>query len=886
MNQRRNVLWNRFGLRLSVLLLVLSLSIPAGISLAASTTPSVPHIPDALPEGQEDIPSCGGLIVPLGGCNKIQVVVMIDQSFSMPRNDPQQLRFFGAENLADLLAHRYLEALTAQVPPPTIELAVLHFGTDAPQQYNSGWVTIAPESEEIWSEQFEQLKTKISPEELKRRGLNATNFINPFGAARDLLAQANPQDQGCPQRVILLLTDGAPAGARVLTGAALESHMDEVDSIAQEGMTGEGNFIYVTAFNVRGDDYWGESKPHWTRITGDSATTDPPRSKQEDTPQDVASRMEKIVATHLGYQSFSVEAGLLVFPAYLQSMRITYYAPNPAASFTLVDPDGNAVVPDGENIILTGEGTPIQALVIKFPKPGSYQLTTSVPGGIITLLPTFLQFTPMIETSPSALQQFTSSEIQLTLLDSSGNPITLVDDPVYQLDLRAAIQQGDQTWPLSLSDEGGSFTATFLPVSASPARMDVTATLQDAQGQEVCRLLVEPSGELSVSPVTFHVGEASVGICTPSQMPVTYPLALINADTQMPAVISVPVDWEVSSSLLSGDPVEASINETGSGQYQLSLRPDEAGDIRTSLAASAEVEGQGYLFFEDELFTTGLLEDRSLAFELGEPGTIADPWSLFFNLLFKPWIKDYSGEILIGRRLFGWLGPQDVTISGRFFDQVTGDAEADIQRFFVQLAPEAGGSNPDKENGWIPGGDGMYILHMPAPPLGAYRVDVIDEGEVVACTTMAGLPAINLLLINDFWEYIFWIVLILLALLLLAWLIRLLVCRYVNPPWGRLELIDPNGQVVWTGHFDSEDEENAVRSCYVWRLRPPVFGIVKIKARSWDQPRHWVRIEVRRVDGRQVFRGNLDRWEDANLENDLRITWRKGAPGIEKPPIQ
>jgi hypothetical protein len=238
--------------------------------------------------------------------------------------------------------------------------------------------------------------------------------------------------------------------------------------------------------------------------------------------------------------------------------------------------------------------------------------------------------------------------------------------------------------------------------------------------------------------------------------------------------------------------------------------------------------------------------------------------------------------------LFGWLGPQDVTISGRFFNQRMGEDETGIQRFFVQLAPEGGGPLLEKANDWIPGEGGIYTLLIPAPSLGAYRVNVIDEGESAACTAIGGLPMLNILLINDFWEYVFWIVLLLLVLLLLAWLILILVCRYLNPPWGRLELVDPNGQVVWTGPFDSGDRENAVRSCYTWKLDPPIFGIVKIKARSWDQPRYWVRIEVRRVDDRQVFRGYLGRasyigwerspWKDVNLENDFQVTWRTGRP--------
>jgi len=136
--------------------------------------------------------------------------------------------------------------------------------------------------------------------------------------------------------------------------------------------------------------------------------------------------------------------------------------------------------------------------------------------------------------------------------------------------------------------------------------------------------------------------------------------------------------------------------------------------------------------------------------------------------------------------------------------------------------------------------------------------------------------------------------LFLLAVLLLAWLILILLCRYVNPPWGRLELVDPNGQLVWSGPFVSGDRENAVRSCYTWELDPTeFFGIVKIKARSWDQPRHWLRVEVRRVNDRQVFHAYIGRanyigwerpeWKDINQENDFQLTWRTGVPPEEYP---
>ncbi len=777
MRHYRTRLWNLFGLLLAVVLMALYLVVPGGSGLAAPVPPGgLDSPPSASPE--EEIPPCDRWIVPEGVCSAIQVVVMIDQSYSMPRNDPQRLRFYGAENLADLLAHRYLGALTTEIPAPAIELAVLHFGSEAPAQYNSGWVTIAPDSEEAWASEFEELKAKISPETLKLRGLNATNFVHPFEAVSDLFAQAAPQDEaGCPQRLVLLLTDGAPAKANVLRGAELEAHMNEVAKIAQDGISGEGNFIYVTAFNVKGDEYWRDTQRYWQEITGDSESALPRRSRQENTPQDVASRMGEIIATHLGYQVYDVQVGPLDFPAFLQSMRVTYYAPKATASFKLVDPDGNTVVPDGEKVILTGKDTVIQALDIQYPQAGTYQVTTTAPGGSITLLPTFLPLTPQIEISPAGLQQLTSNEIALTLVDSAGSPLKRKADPRYELDVQVVVQQGEQSWPLTLVDEGNSWKASFLPVSGLPAQVKVTATSKGAQGKEVCSLFVEGSLDFPVAPVGIQVGEGSGQVCVPSEVPLTYPLRLVNAESGEPVVISVSLAWEVSAVSDSGGAVEAAIAESGAGQYELSLNPEQAGEVRTHLRASVEVDGESYALFEEDLLTSGLVEDQSLRFELGDVGRPADNLSLFFNKLFKPWIEEYDGQVVIGRRLFGWLGAGAVTFDGRFYNEQTGESEAGIERFSVQMAPAGGGPATEKVNGWSEGEGGMVRLSMPAPSLGAYEARVIDEGETLACTTLGDMPKSEVLLINDFWEYVFWIVVIVVIALLLIWLIRALLRR-------------------------------------------------------------------------------------------------------------
>jgi len=314
--------------------LALSPSASSGKSLANPYPYTVLQTPADLQEPQDDIPYCDDrlivppLITPPGGCNKLQVVMMIDQSFSMRSNDPEYFRFRGAKYFVDLLAYRYLEALAAHIPQPEVELAVLHFGTnvyvpkvtETSEVYKDDWITFPPDSNGTWTKLFEQLNYNVDPQDPKPGSLEATHFTEPFERAAALFHDSSPQMQGCPQRVILLLTDGGPADAQVYSGKKLRDYMLKMkETVDAFRMVGDGNYIYVTIFNTVKSYSW-EAQPHWVNIVTEDGVPPldglPPVAEEFDI-QGVTKRMKKIVSAHLGEISLPVEAWPVVFPPYL-----------------------------------------------------------------------------------------------------------------------------------------------------------------------------------------------------------------------------------------------------------------------------------------------------------------------------------------------------------------------------------------------------------------------------------------------------------------------------------------------------------------------------------------------------------------------------------------
>ena len=795
----------------------------------------------------------------------------------MLKSDPTKQRTEGAKNVLDILAKEYyLPAVDANAKDPTVRLpniqvALIHFSSAV--RYNSGWETINPKSLDEWATQLKAFDADLAPKIDYSKPQN-TDFRTAFEAAATLAAN-NPQTPDCP-RLVMLFTDGVPnLGVGDLNGAILNSYMQELQGIIQPAFNRSNDALFVTAFeSTTSANFWnGVYKQKWEEITKDSDQLNPRRALFVPT-NELASRMESIVGLTIGAQVYLLSPILgkpqqytTSVPATADSLRLTYYTINPSASFTVTGPDGKTIQPDGKNVILTGANTPIQVLELLNPAPGSYQITTTSIGGQLTRLVRFQKITAQLASPSDAMLQFTNGQIGIQLLGPDGKPLPILP----QMSIQAALTQAGKSNDLTFTPGSDTFGTAWMPFTSGKATVDACATLNDSDGTIVV-LYDGPVGEINIDPVAVQAGTAEK-VCVPADKDVAVPLQLINGRTQQPVAIDAPVQWTASSAASpGGTQLSSKVSEVDAktGKYTLSFRPTSAGDVQSTVTASAVVGSVNYPFYDNTIISTGFEARRHLALILGDPKTLGDQLSVVLYRWFHPIPNDQNLVFVFGRHVFGWFGPTQVEINGRFMDTDQNLGEPGIERFAVQLISPSGGSSSETLNNWkAPDTNDYNTLVFRSPGLGLYNITVTDQGKNASCTLLASLPTQTVLLINDYWEYLIILILILLIILL----ILMLLVRNRNRLWGVLALIDEDeDHVLWLGRLHHQGKRDG-KSRYKWEFKEPICHVCEIHVRSWDRPRHHLLITVKTSQGKQTFKRSLNHWEDCELRDGCEIVW-------------
>ncbi len=548
----------------------------------------------------------------------LQVVLLIDDTGSMRSNDPTLMRDQGAKNLVDILDQEYYQAAVdakAKDPGvvlPDVRVAVIHFShcsssdpadhCSSDVKFNSGWLSIT-QKDQLYSS-IDWLKSRPNFYHIKQ----FTHFIEPFQSAVDLFNQPDAQTKSdCVHRLTLLLTDGTPEDVHgPLNEPDLGNEMLRVGSILKGFTAQADHHVYVTAFKIL-PRYWGPAEPYWQDIAGSSNVS------LETSLDGVASRMEKIAAANIGAQSSTLSSTpdnprlySLELPHHVQSLRITYYKLDPNATFTLSDPNGATVIPDGKAVVESGQGTSIEVWSLARPAAGSYQIKTSVRGGILTAIPLFAASLELDEPSAAnPLLQFTKGQIQFKLVDGANQPILPTDDPAFQLNLQASLAgPSGQSMPLALTPQAEGYQAAWMPFDTDPEVLHVNVELIGPDGNSVWKCGGD-GGQLPVDAVGVAVDVPPV--CAAVNKPVHLPLHLANARTGQDTGIDLPVQWTVSSSTVPGaGSVDSSIEtiDAKTGSYQLTIRPVVAENVQSHIEASVVVNGSNAHFYSGDVITT------------------------------------------------------------------------------------------------------------------------------------------------------------------------------------------------------------------------------------------------------------------------------------------
>jgi hypothetical protein len=422
----------------------------------------------------------------------------------------------------------------------------------------------------------------------------------------------------------------------------LIGYMKELQDIIQKTLKRSNDLLFVTAF---GSDttfrrFWErEYEQQWEEISRGFPDIGVPQVEYVPT-HELASRMEHIVVSTIGDQVYALtpisgdpQRYITEIPITVESLRLTYYTINSTSSFTVNGPDGKMIQPDGKDIVFRGANTFIQVMEILKPIPGSYQIATSLSGGIVTQLLRFEQIRAGLIPLVDPWMQFTNRQIGIQVFHTDGSPLTISP----QMNIQAALLQADQTNYLDLIPESDTFITSWMPVRSDPVAVYACITLKSSDGSTVI-LYNSQVGEIKIDPVTVQTGQVGKA-CVPTEKVTGVPLQLINAHSQQPVAIEAPVQWNSQlSSFPIFTPLSSTIDEVDSqnGEYVLRFKPNFAGDVRFDVRTRAVVDGMRYTFYDDAIPPIVVEPPRQLEVTLGEPDRLGDRLSVMLYRWLNP----------------------------------------------------------------------------------------------------------------------------------------------------------------------------------------------------------------------------------------------------------
>ncbi len=768
-------------------------------------------------------------------CTSSQVVLIIDQSQSMDlRNDPNQLRYYIPMYVADILARNYINArMTANRldRPMTVQMAVVQFATNA--TIGLDWTTISPVDYAAWQVQKTQvleqgLLTADDYLSLYQLIGNGTNMQAAFNKVAELIDRADPQMNGCPKRTYLMLTDGNPdSNGDPIKEPLLGEYMDDVASLVDGQLLGDGSALYVTAINDSSDNYWRDTEKYWVDITHGGEHTEldePERAAKVSTRAEIGLRMSNIVNYRLDRGVVNAQVGPNVVPPYLERVIFTFFKPDRDNVIELTDPNGK-VLTAGPDVIVTGADEGIQTIELIRPQPGIYQLATTASSGDYYITKDMIFIKTAMQSDMSGLYQFGCFPIEINLVDSENQPIPRYDDPRYALKVEAIITSAasgeSMTLPLAYDTATGKITGIFTPVYTGDNQLSITAVAMDDY-QEKWMVLKPPFADfdLYIDRLAISTGEAENGennACTPAQYsPINIPIQFNVAGSGLPARLCVKPEIDVMGEAFESLQVSSPGTD---GVYSLSGLAKNSGEQSLLITAVGANPASGQVV-DIATASTSVTLQPGHQYDLG----IIDIGARTSGLL--DWLNRQMTKIngdlepdarVIGRRMF-FNHPQ-VMLQASLMEGNTPVQSSELLPV-AQLVPRLG--EAVQADTWQYK-DGVWGAAFQSVPLGQYELQLAYPTAPCGAHIQVNQTMQIIRVVVDLGEWIVWLVLGLLALAALVLAIRWLLCHFWNSASGWIGVLDDNNHTVWKFTLEGS-------SC--WNLEKPAIvkcSIVRIK---------------------------------------------------------
>ncbi|MEM6282851.1 MAG: hypothetical protein AAF787_11705 [Chloroflexota bacterium] len=491
-----------------------------------------PHTGQAQPA--DDDPTYDGL----------DILFLIDQSGSMGgpdfqtegradiTNDPLGLRFSAPQFSIDWLGNfRAQQSLLEN--DLDINAAAIYFGgvsnairtSDDTLKVPLDWTPIAPDDLRDWQNDRVAPYNALSVDSFGERNLGNTNFVGALEESFDLFQQLNTDRDRL--QVILLLTDGEPCAPNLFQRdrncSNTQDKRDHMTAVRQQvGTDFDEDYqrLYVVAINDGSISQ--EILDAWEDISGGNLLEITDASQVGITFNRILTELGTRILGDLGdtvslgnelsFQQYvdgrdspittTNAAEFYDVPPYQQVMSVSLFKADPQSELVLTAPgSGGPLLGTADNVIVTGQGTPIEVWRVTNPAPGEWALSTrrvvngndvADPGAVSSI--DLLRASFGIERPDDTPQMYTPVTVTVAFRNSDGDPLDEADTGSDRLsgELIVMAPGGDDNRYELQPDEDSPgrsvFAATFVPttdgiydleVEASAGSGDSAITLSD-----------------------------------------------------------------------------------------------------------------------------------------------------------------------------------------------------------------------------------------------------------------------------------------------------------------------------------------------------------------------------------------------------------------------
>ncbi len=466
-------------------------------------------------------------------CIALDVVFVIDQSYSMEWNDPLRNRFDVVKVAMEwLITDRW-----GRCPNIVHRVGVISFGDRA--FIDLPLTPLQPTSENEWKKMRDELSGKFGP-----RALGGTNHLAGLQKAKFALEQA-PVIQGPykRKRIVLLLTDGSPCVARLgckykegMSEEAERQYMEELKEwveqnlyfspsllereralnvlfannpvptpkeinniIAQypvdRGEEEKSIYLWVLALHNEQHDYLRTTGPYFETIAQNHGGS---LIRLKYNRQDIPQEVDRVLSRMLGVMPQRLQCGKFIVPPYLEALSIHIY--KNAGELKVRLQDGPYVIEAGQDVgdrkgalehfahymAYRESGPQNEHYMFLLPRPGQWEISSGHCNGIqVSVVPVQAQ----IELFPE------QTTLSFPLFHASGSNRYDTQHPHW---ISFRLQPSSEQVRASLGSQA------IPPIENIPqCRLGYEGETRDCSLQMQAEI-VDPSGRSETYPVTYE----------------------------------------------------------------------------------------------------------------------------------------------------------------------------------------------------------------------------------------------------------------------------------------------------------------------------------------------------------------------------------------------